>query len=129
MKSTLIKEIVRISGMEFYAFHGVYPEEATLGRKFTVNASFYFTASIVGFNEGKTGAFVDYAAVFNQTAEVMKIRHDYMEDLCKSLIDRYKEYLFLGREATVSIEIIKHEPPVGGVVKESAVQQEWHLSA
>lgn len=125
MKRNLQKETVQISGMEFYAYHGVYPEETTLGRKFTVNASFLFEAPTSGFNQNKTGALVDYAIVYKLTSQVMSIRHDYLEDLCQSLMVQFTEKLFIQVPFTLSIQVIKHDPPVGGVVGESVVEQEW----
>ena len=101
---------IKITGLEVYAYHGVYDEEKQKGQHFVINA----TLSLDTFNASSTDDISDtpdYANVSTFISDFVKsTRFNLIEtvanELCRKLLITYEKV----KEAT--IEVCKPEAPI-----------------
>ncbi len=106
-----------LSGMEFHAFHGVFPEEARLGARFSVDVelSLPFNGS-----DGLEGT-IDYSRVHEFVQEVVTgTRFSVLE----ALAVRLAEGLLEEQEPAQAVTVRVHKPhaPLPGVVRDVFVE-------
>jgi dihydroneopterin aldolase len=97
--------------MEFFAFHGLYPEENKLGSKFTANLK------VTVYDES---TFLDYVLLYQLIESEMQNITPTLEKLAQKICDQIKMQ-FEGVSA-ITIEVQKHQPPLGGLCKYAAVR-------
>lgn len=117
---------IHIEDLEFYARHGVFPEETKLGQKFTLSVVMYMNTCAAGKNDD-LDLSVDYGSVSHFITEYMqnntyKLIEAAVENLAKELLLRYP--LLLG----VDLELKKPWAPIGLPVKYVSVKisRFWH---
>jgi len=59
--------VVSIEGLEFYGFHGLYPEERLVGSVFIVDAEMHLNEPAGGFNDQLSNT-IDYSEVYRTIA-------------------------------------------------------------
>jgi dihydroneopterin aldolase len=110
--------VIKLEGMEFKAFHGLYPEERVKGNLFTVNLSFEADTTRAQQTDNIADT-VDYAAIYHLVEKEMK----YPSDLLEHIAQRIKtsvEYNNMGI-SNVQVSVSKHNPPVSGVIQKVTV--------
>lgn len=117
---------IHIENLEFFAHHGVFPEETKLGQKFSVSLTMYMCTSKAGKND-ELSLSVDYGAV-------SKFITDFMQNHTYQLIEAAAENL--ARELLVSfpllqgvdLELKKPWAPIGLPVEYASVKisRFWH---
>ncbi len=117
---------IHIEDLEFYARHGVFPEETKLGQKFTLSVVMYMNTCGAGKNDD-LDLSVDYGSVSHFITEYMqnntyKLIEAAVENLAKELLLRYP--LLLG----VDLELKKPWAPIGLPLKYVSVKisRFWH---
>lgn len=113
-----MKNLIEVTGIELYAYHGCMGEEAVLGGKYIVDIILKtdFTKSA---QTDKLIDTIDYVAVRNIVVEEMAIRSKLIEHVAYRILTRFKnEFKSLD---TANIKVRKLNPPIQGVVKEVAV--------
>ncbi|MCL1912571.1 MAG: 2-amino-4-hydroxy-6-hydroxymethyldihydropteridine diphosphokinase [Eubacteriaceae bacterium] len=121
-------DCIKITDLEVYAKHGVFPEENVLGQKFLVSALLYMDLRPAAIS-GDLAASVDYGAVCHRIKELME------EDTCK-LIETVAENIAgaILKEnpllSSASIEIKKPWAPIGLPINTVSVQihRGWHTA-
>ena len=106
-----------LSGMEFFAYHGVYDEEGTLGARFSVDVELYLAMSAVD----SIKATVDYGRVYAQVEEaVTGTRFKLIEALAATICER----LLAAEELAVEAVVRVHKPnaPLPGIVRDVFVE-------
>ena len=116
-----MKNIVEVTGVELYAFHGCMEEEARLGGKFIVDVKLETNFS----KSAKTDKLIDtidYVIVRQIIVEEMAIRSKLIEHVGYRILQRFqKEFPNLIKS---NIRVRKLNPPINGTVKEVAIQIE-----
>ncbi len=110
--------VIKLEGMEFKAFHGVYPEERVKGNLFTVNLSFEVDTTRAQQTDNIADT-VDYVAIYHLVEKEMK----YPSDLLEHLAQRIKtsvEYNNPGID-NVQVSVSKHRPPVSGTIQQVTI--------
>ena len=97
--------------MEFFAFHGLYPEENKLGNKFTVNLK-------ARIDDEST--FVDYALLYQIIQAQMQNTTPTLEKLAEAICNQVKAQF--ENISAITIEVQKRQPPLGGLCKYAAVR-------
>lgn len=117
---------IHIENLEFYAHHGVFPEETKLGQKFIVSAVLYGNTRRAG-REDNLELSVDYGAVSHFITEFMrthtcKLIEAAAESLAEELLIRFP--LLEG----VELELKKPWAPIGLPVEYASVKirRFWH---
>jgi len=110
---------VSLEGIEFHAYHGVFPEEKKLGNRFTVDIHVQTDFQQAMLNDDLK-ATVDYYKVYQIAKSHMLEPVKLLEHLAHLMIqDILKTYPDLFE---VRIVIKKHNPALGGVVNYSVVE-------
>jgi len=110
--------IVALHGVEFFAYHGFYPEEQKLGNHFIVDIEVEFTPNgdITADDLGNT---VNYEQLYDIACEEMKHPKKLIETVARAIIDNIvKQYSFVD---AVKLTINKLNPLIGAKTKSSGV--------
>jgi|CXWJ01.1.fsa_nt_gi dihydroneopterin aldolase len=108
-----------ITGIECYAFHGCLPEERVIGQKFSVDVAFdvNLLEAVTADDLNKT---IDYVIVKDIVLKEMQIPSNLIEHVCgrilKALINVFPKC------SNIIVKVIKYNPPVNGVVRETAIE-------
>jgi len=103
---------IKLKGLSFYGYHGLFPEENKLGQRFAVDVELALSLQKAGLTDEMQDS-VDYGMV-----------HDIVKDIVegdpKNLIEAVAESIaaeLLEKFPTVSrcvVEVIKPNPPIEG---------------
>lgn len=106
-----------LSGLEFFAYHGVFPEEAVLGGRFVVDAELFMPLS----GASRLEDTVSYASVFETIRlETTGQRHALLESLANAIADRIlADYAPIAR---VIVRVHKPHAPIPGVFRDVFVE-------
>jgi dihydroneopterin aldolase len=113
-----MRNLIEVTGIELYAYHGCMGEESVLGGKYIVDVVLTtdFTKSAETDQLIDT---IDYVAVRNIVVEEMAIRSKLIEHVAHRILTRFKtEFTSL---ILANVKVRKLNPPIQGVVKEVAV--------
>lgn len=101
--------IIRLNGLRFFAFHGVHPEERTLGRWFEVDITIE-TAQILGSGDD-LHLTLDYADVADFIKKKMALPRNLLEtlvsDIGQGVLNEYP------LAEVVKVRVSKLLPPLG----------------
>lgn len=109
---------INVRGIHIYAYHGCLPEEAIIGGDYVVNV-------IIKGDIAKAASddilqeTIDYVDVYKIVKDEMNIRANLIEHVAKRIADNLKNSFF--PISSLSVEVIKKTPPIGGEVDEVSV--------
>ncbi len=113
-----MKGKVILEGLEFHAYHGVYPHERSSGNKFELDVIIETEFSNAAFLDDLSGTinYEDVYAVVKAEMEkpsklLERVGHSIAEKILSSFLDAI----------SVQISISKFNPPIGGVCKKASV--------
>lgn len=111
---------IYINGMEFYAYHGVFPEENRLGQLFTVDVVLHTDLRPAGESDDLTRT-VNYAEAYNEikaimTGEPVQLVETLAERIAAVLLAQFP----IVRSARVKLH--KPNPPIPGHLAGVAVE-------
>ncbi|CCQ93411.1 dihydroneopterin aldolase [[Clostridium] ultunense Esp] len=111
-----------IRGMQFYGYHGVFPEENKLGQLFIVDVECTLSLREAGLTDRLENT-VDYAELYKDVKEVMEGKpYKLLETLAERICDR-----IFGRNERIDevrLEIRKPNPPIPGHYREVGIVME-----
>lgn len=109
---------VSLEGLEFHAFHGVYPHERESGNWFEVDIAVEADFSAAAKEDNITGT-VNYEELFRIVREEMekpsKLLETVAEKIVKNVLKQFPEVL------QVELKISKLNPPIGGKCKRASI--------
>ena len=110
---------VSIDNMKFFAYHGVLPEEKSLGQTFEVDIEVSTSLKDAGDSDDLTVS-IDYLALFTIAKEEM-LRHRYslIETVAEKIATRV---LSLNGALSTTISIRKPNAPIDGVFNHVQIQ-------
>ena len=113
-----MKGQVALEGLEFHAFHGVYPHERISGNYFTVDI-----AVEADFTKGATydelDGTVNYETLFQIVKEEMEKPSKLLEFVAEKIIS--KIFSDLPSVTAIELSISKQNPPIGGKCKRATI--------
>ena len=88
-----MSDLIRLDGMEFYAFHGVSSREKRIGRTFTVDLEIATDLSLPGLTD-KLSDTINYSDIYLCVREVMEgskrnLLESLAAEIAKVVIDRF----------------------------------------
>ncbi len=93
---------IALEGLQFYAYHGVYPEEKLIGNRFEVDI--YITTNFKKATEtDDVGETISYETVFLICQSAMRKPVNLLETLTNNIIDGLKHQFDNIQEVTVRI--------------------------
>lgn len=110
---------VLLEEMQFFAYHGHYPEEKVVGNKFIVNLSFNYNSKEAEVSDNLEDA-VNYQVAYKVIAREMKKSSHLLEHVGRRILDCLERELE-GAEDFV-LKISKMNPPMGGQMRSVSVE-------
>ena len=109
---------VALEGLEFHAFHGVYPHERESGNWFEVDIAVETDFAEAAVTDELTGT-VNYETLF----QIVKDKMDEPSKLLETVVDRIATEVLekLPAVSTVELKIAKLNPPNGGKCQRAIV--------
>jgi len=118
-----MKDIIRMTGMSFYGYHGVSAAERETGRMFEVDCELEVDLAEAGKSDQLTDT-VDYARVYAIIKETVEGKaFSLLEGLAGALAARVLENFSVYR---VTLRVRKLNPPVSGGVRYIEVELTRH---
>ncbi|WP_170005997.1 dihydroneopterin aldolase [Bacillus fonticola] len=113
-------DCIRMKEMEFYGYHGVFPEETKLGQRFRMNVTLQLSLQKAGKLDDLQYS-VNYGDVYNLCKEVVE---GTPVKLVETLAERTTAVIFqqFTHVQAVTVEVIKPDPPIPGHYKEVSVE-------
>lgn len=109
---------VLLEGMEFFGYHGMYPEERVLGNRFLVNLELHTDFEDAMLTDRLEGT-IDYAQLYQLVKVRMENRVQLLEHLGYGIIQDIRAAY--PQAIQIHITLKKHQPAIGGLVDFSGV--------
>jgi dihydroneopterin aldolase len=111
---------IYVNGMEFYGYHGVFPEEKVLGQRFTVDLSVSVDLKRAGETDDLEYS-VHYGELYQLCKEIVegspyKLVEAVAEKIAGSVLNGFPLI------SVVTVKVIKPDPPIPGHYKSVAVE-------
>ena len=117
---------VILEGLEFHAYHGVYPHERSSGNKFEVDVIVDTRFSDSAFQDDLTGTinYEDlYALVKIEMDKPAKLLETVVNSIAERVLEKFNEAV------SVQVRLSKFNPPIGGVCRKATVMVDRTRSA
>ena len=109
---------VILEGLEFHAYHGVYPHERSSGNKFEVDVEVETQFSASAFQDDLSGT-INYEDLYSLIKSEMEKPSKLLETVGHAIAVRTLETF--PTALSVAVNISKFNPPIGGVCKKATV--------
>jgi dihydroneopterin aldolase len=109
---------IALEGLEFHAFHGVYPHERESGNFFEVDIAVE-TDFTLGAREDDLSGTVNYEILFRIVKEEMDQPSRLLETVAEKIVNSV--FRTLPAVSAVDLKIAKLNPPIGGKCRSSSV--------
>lgn len=110
--------LVKLEGMEFFAYHGYYDEEQKIGNKYNVDLSIHLDL-LRPAQSDKLGDTINYEELYKVIRDEMKVPSRLLEHIAYRVCDKILEVFPLIKEIEISIS--KFNPPLGGICKSATI--------
>ena len=102
--------VISIEGMEFFAYHGCFKEEAIIGTKFRIDLHLETDTTRAETSDNLLDT-VNYQSVFNLVSNEMKTRSKLLESVGRRILNRIQAEF--PEVVHAKIKIRKLNPPLG----------------
>ena len=109
---------VSLEGLEFHAYHGVYPHERSSGNKFEVDITVDTHFDDSAFRDELSGT-LNYEMLYALVKEAMDEPAKLLETVGNRIAE--KTLLSFAEAVAVEVKISKFNPPIGGVCRKASV--------
>ncbi len=109
---------VELEGLEFHAFHGVYPHERASGNWFEVDIAVETDFSKAAAND-ELGGTINYETLFRIVKDEMEQPSKLLETVAEKIANDV--LIQLPAAISVDLKISKINPPIGGKCKKATI--------
>src|SRR5882757_1644583 len=109
---------VALEGLEFHAYHGVYPHERSSGNKFEVDIIVETEFENSAFEDDLSGT-INYEDLYSIVKAEMEKPSKLLETVAHNMAETILKKFASAKNAEVKIS--KFNPPIGGVCKKASV--------
>ncbi len=110
--------IIELKGMKFFAHHGCFSEERTIGNYFVVDFSIEADLDAAGESDALEDT-LNYQRIYDIVKEEMAVPSNLLEHVSARILKRCRSVFPAAGRMTVSVS--KLNPPLGGEVAASRV--------
>ena len=112
-------DAIHLRGLEFYAHHGVLPEEQVLGQRFLIDMDIFSDLRKAGSTD-QVEDTIHYGEVYQVIkACVTGDRYQLLEHLAEEIAQRVLEQFAC---ASVRVEVHKPQAPIPGIFRDVSVE-------
>jgi dihydroneopterin aldolase len=115
----LIMLTIALEQAAFYAYHGLYPEEAVIGNHFLLDVAVRIPGALPVDDLSET---VNYQGIYEVAKAVMAVPRPLLEEVVYALSDALKQRYPAIRHSIVTLR--KMAPPMGADIRNSLVSLE-----
>lgn len=109
-----------LNRMQFYGYHGLFPEEKKLGQRFYVDLKLFLDLKKAGKSDRMEDS-IDYGLVYEYTKRIVEGEaKNLVETVAEEIADRLLANLDLLEACTV--KVTKPDPPIAGQYDSVAVE-------
>ncbi len=112
-----------LEGLEFYARHGVYEAEQSLGNRFQVDIRLEADLKEAGDSDDLIHT-IDYVMVYALISKLMQEKFKLLEALGTQIIGELVDKF--PRIQNIEVTVSKFNPPISGLCKRVAVTSRWN---
>lgn len=112
------QDIVSLEGMLFYAYHGVFEEERTIGNHYVVDVSIH-TSFQQAVDADDLKGTIDYGEVYEVVKQIMDVPTQLLETLAGRMVQQIFNH-FASAQA-IRVSVAKKHPPIGGLADQSRI--------
>lgn len=102
---------ISIEGMEFFAYHGCFPEEKVIGTRFVLDLFLETNTSEAEVSD-ELSKTVNYLEVYGIVKKQMEIKSNLLEHVGRRIIQEVKNHF--PQVVNVEVKVRKLNPPLGG---------------
>lgn len=113
-----MKTRIELSNLRFYAYHGVLPQETTIGNEFIVNLALEADVTAACVSDDVKDA-INYADVFDLVNTEMQVPSKLLEHVAGRIFRKLETNYPQLSAITVSVE--KMHPPVDGEMEKAGI--------
>ncbi|WP_163102888.1 dihydroneopterin aldolase [Peribacillus alkalitolerans] len=111
---------IYLNEMEFYGYHGVFPEETKLGQRFKVDLSVDADLSKAGKSDNLNDS-INYGELYFTCKEIVegkpyKLIESVAEKVAEVILERFSKV------QSCTVKVIKPDPPIPGHYKSVAIE-------
>ncbi|SDK60836.1 dihydroneopterin aldolase [Sediminibacillus albus] len=111
---------IYLNKMEFYGYHGLFPEENKLGQRFLVDLALELDLKKAGQTDNMDES-IDYGRIYQVTKEIVegeasKLIENVAEKISASLLSEFDKLM------ACTIKVIKPDPPIPGHYNSVAIE-------
>ena len=118
-ESAILETYIYLKDVRIHAYHGVLPQEKSVGADFVINLSVKVNIDYAMLNDTLDNT-VSYAALFEIVKQEMSIPSNLVENAAYRIIDRIHHEMMEVEE--VRISMMKENPPMGADCKGAGVE-------
>jgi 7,8-dihydroneopterin aldolase/epimerase/oxygenase len=120
LERVILVDKIFVNQMEFYGYHGVFPEENRLGQRFVVDLEVELNLADAGRTDNLDYS-VNYGELYKVCKEVVegkpyKLVEAIAENIASQILNRFSEIQFC------TIKVYKPDPPIPGHYQSVAVE-------
>ena len=112
---------ISLEGLEFFAYHGFYPEEQRIGNKYALDITIHTNFMEAAIHD-KLSETVNYETLYQIAAKVMQEPSKLLEHIGFKVISRVRDHY--PDVQNVVVRVSKFNPPVGGVCTRAVITME-----
>ena len=113
---------IRLEGMNFYAFHGVLPQENLVGANYYIDLRLKTDFTCAAETDELEGT-VSYADIHAVVKEEMQITFQLLEHVCQRIARRlFHDFPSI---ETIDISLFKENPPMGACAQRIGVEAHY----
>ncbi len=116
----ILETSVRLSTMHFYAYHGVMPQEQTVGAHFDVSLTLKLASPEKAVLTDELSQTVNYAEAYNLVGQVMQMPSQLLEHVAARILQTVFQAFPYVSEGEV--EVVKVNPPMGAAMEGAGVR-------
>lgn len=109
---------IEIEGMHFFAYHGHFDVEQTVGNDFLVDLSMEVDCSLAAVTDNLDDA-LNYQAVYEVVKQEMQRKSRLLEHVAGRILSALEEKFPTIRKAVVKVS--KLNPPMGGQIEKASI--------
>jgi len=112
---------IYVTGMQFYGYHGVFPEENVLGQRFEVDLTVSLNLKAAGETDRLEDS-VNYGELYTICKEIVEGPKPYK--LVEAVAEKIANGVLVAYPSVteVTVKVIKPDPPIPGHYKSVAVE-------
>jgi len=109
---------ISLEGLDFFAYHGVYAEENSLGNRYTIDVTVHYDFSLAAQTDNLEGT-INYENIYRIVKDILSNQAQLLEFLGQQIVDNlFEEFESLQK---VEVWVTKHNPAVGGLCRAAKI--------